>query len=153
MIDSGAALIGLTLGDPNGAWPAASSIMGLDQDGDGRPGITAIPRNGDGFSPPPTSLAQTQRADQLDLVIRNVMTLTATVDGCPDSYNGSASVKFFDNHVIGCHVMGGNECSAAEAQFVDEQRSVFVPGSATFTAKIVPDGASCADVRTALPMQ
>jgi hypothetical protein len=151
-IDSGIALIGLTLQNPNGAWPSASSIMGLDQDGDGRAGITAIPRDGGGFSPPPTSLAQTQRADKLDLVIRNAMTLMATAEGCPDSYSGSADVSHFDNHVIGCHVKGGADCTPAEQQFVDEQRTVFIPGTATFMSKTVPDGASCADVRAALPM-
>jgi hypothetical protein len=58
----------------------------------------------------------------------------------------------FDNHVMGCHVMGGQECTAAEATFVDNNRTIFQVSSATNQIKIVPDNATCADVRAALPM-
>jgi hypothetical protein len=38
------------------------------------------------------------------------------------------------------------------AIFVDQSRTLYKPGSATFQSKMVPDGAECADVRMAFPM-
>jgi hypothetical protein len=147
------AVVGTTLSDPNAAWPTAAQVrtMQVDHDGDGKMGITTIPRDGGGFAAPPTSLAQTSRADALYIATRTGMTLTATIDGCPASYSGMANVTKIDSHVIGCHVKGGSECSTTQAQFVDDNQPVFTRGSATFTSKIVPDNATCADVRAAVP--
>lgn len=150
-IEPGVALIGLKMNDPMGPWPEASAIMGLDHDGDGAVGITAVPRTSDGFQAPPTSIAQTVRTDKLYLAIRNTMTLSAQVEGCPSMYSGMANVTAFDNHVIGCHIQGGADCSATDGQFVDDNSPVYKVESATFTAKVVPSTATCADVRAALP--
>jgi hypothetical protein len=150
-IESGIALVGLTLPTPTVAWPSATSITGADHDGDKMPGITAVAKDGGGYSPPPTSLAQTHVADKLYLATRNVMTMTASVPGCPETITGTANVTKFENHVIGCHVKGGGECTSSEASFVDDNRTVYKVGSATFTSKLVPDTATCADVRAAIP--
>jgi hypothetical protein len=154
-IESGIALVGLTLPTPTIAWPSAASITGddhdADHDGDTNPGITAVPKDGGGYSPPPTSLAQTHVADKLYLATRNVMTMTASVPGCPTTITGTANVTKFENHVIGCHVKGGGECTSSEASFVDDNRTVYKVGSATFTSKLVSDTATCADVRAAIP--
>jgi hypothetical protein len=152
-INSGTALLGLSLSNVNAAWPAATAITPVDHDGDGKPGISAIPRNGGGYKMPPTSTAKTSRADKLYLAIRNVMTLTGPADGCPQTYSGTANVTKFENHVIGCHVSGGGECSSSQSKFVDDNRTIFTVNSATYESKVVDDAATCADVRTALPLQ
>ena len=146
------ALVGLTMTDPNAAWPAASAIQGADSDGDTHLGITAVPKNGGGYSLPPTSLLQTKHADQLYIASRTTTSLNGVRDTC-DSAKGTATVSAFDSHVIGCHIAGGGDCAAGDAQFVDQNRTVFKVTNATYAAKIVPDGATCAQVRAALPAQ
>jgi hypothetical protein len=151
-----AMLVGMTLTDAaNAAWPAATQIMTVDQDSDGKPGVTAIPREGNGFAAPPTSVAQTSVTDKIYLVSRVVSTSSATVVGCPETQSGTGTVSKFDNHVVGCHVKGGAECSADEAAFVDSNSPAFKPtaGSGKFTAKRVADTATCAEVRAAVPAQ
>jgi hypothetical protein len=137
-LDASPVLLGLTMTDPTAAWPALANIQSADTDGDGHPGITSIPRSGGGFSLPPTSILQTSHADQLYIASRT----TAVLD---------ANVLAFDNHVIGCHIQGGGDCAAADYQFVDTNRTVYTVTGATFVAKVVPDAATCADVRAALP--
>jgi|GEM_PF-3928809 len=148
---TGVALVGLTMSTPTGTWPARTAIMGVDHDSDGFAGLAAIPKTSDGYSEVPLDLDRTKRADRMDLAIRTVMTLNSTVEGCPETYNGTASVSKFENHIIGCHVKGGGECSDTQKNFVDSNRTVYTVKSATFTAKRVSDDASCADVRAALP--
>jgi hypothetical protein len=149
-LDASPVLVGLTMADPKGAWPALADVKSTDADGDGHPGITAVPRAGGGYSLPPTSLLQTAHADQLYIVSRTTTTLDGARDTC-DSQKGTANVSAFDNHVIGCHIQGGGDCAAADYQFVDQNRTVYSVTSATFEAKVVPDNATCADVRAALP--
>ena len=146
------ALIGFTT-DPGATWPTANTgIMGtVDADGDGSPGLTAAPRTGGGFVAPPTSILQTSRVDKVYLATRNSTSVVLTRTAC-DEFSGTVTFTHFDNHVIGCHVMGGQECTAAEATFVDNNRTIFQVSSATNQIKTVPDNATCADVRAALPM-
>jgi hypothetical protein len=153
-VNPGVALVGLTMANPSGDWPEkGSDVTGVDHDGDGPKGITAIPKDGGAYGPPPVAALSSNKADKLYLATRNVMTLTSTnTTECPDTWSGTANVTKFDSHVIGCHVKGGGECTASQAKFVDDNRTVYTVGSATFTAKIVPDNATCADVRAALPM-
>jgi hypothetical protein len=151
-VESGVALLGLTMTNPSAAWPdAMTDITGVDHDGDTNLGVTAVPRDGDGFAPPPTSFSQDKFADKLYLATRNVMTMTDTAVGCPETYTGTANVTKFDSHVIGCHVKDEGECTSSEAQFVDVNRTVYDVGDATFTTKVVSGTATCADVRAALP--
>jgi hypothetical protein len=152
-VDPGVALLGLTMSNPTAAWPAASAITGLDQDGDGELGITAVSKVNNGFSAPPTDISKSHRADKIYLAIRNIMTLSASAAGCPASYTGTANVSKFDNHVIGCHVQGGSECTTTQRDFVDSNRTVYTINSATFTSQKVSGDATCADVRTLLPIQ
>lgn len=153
-INAGVALVGLTMTDPTAAWPDYDKITGADHDGDTSTGVTAIPKSGSGYILPPTSIAQSKRVDKIYLATRTIMTLSATAEGCPQTYNGTANVTKFENHVIGCHVQGGNDCTGSETEFVDSNRTVFtVKSGTTFSSKVVPDNATCADVRTALPVQ
>jgi hypothetical protein len=152
-IDPGVALVGLSMSNPLASWPSATSITGVDHDSDGNLGVTAIPKTTSGFSAPPTEITKTHRADKLYLAIRNVMTLSSTFEGCPETTTGTANVTNFENHVIGCHVKGGGECDSTQASFVDTNRTVFILGSATFSSTRISAAASCADVRAALPAQ
>jgi prepilin-type processing-associated H-X9-DG protein len=127
--------------------------MSVDADGDTKPGFTAVPRSGGGYVAPPTGLGifgSAPTADKLYLVWRTVVSLAGNFTSCEEQ-SGTANVTFFDSHVVGCHVAAG-DCAAAQTDFVDQSRTLYKPGSATFVAKKVPDGASCADVRMALPM-
>ena len=58
----------------------------------------------------------------------------------------------FENHVIGCHVSGGDDCMPSEINFVDQNRMIYEVTGATAQTKIVAETATCADVRAALPM-
>jgi hypothetical protein len=139
------------MGNPSGTWPAVGSIMGVDHDSDGKLGLTAIPKTTDGYDTIPVGLAKTPRADKLYLAIRNIMTLTATVNGCPNTYTGTANVTKFDNHVIGCHIAGGSECTTKQRDFVDENTTVYTIVSAAFKSARIDDDATCAEVRAAVP--
>jgi len=150
-VDPGVALLGLSLSNPKATWPAATSITGVDSDGDGKGGVTANLKQTGGFVAVPTNLAKSSRADKIYLAIRNIMTLSATAPGCPETYTGTASVTDFENHVIGCHVKGGSECDSTQSKFVDDNRTIYKLGSASFTSQRVAADASCADVRALLP--
>ena len=58
----------------------------------------------------------------------------------------------FDNHVVGCLVEGGGPCTATQTEFVDANRVIYTVESATYEMTAVPSGATCADVRAALPL-
>jgi hypothetical protein len=143
-------LLGLTMADPAAAWPALGAVQATDSDGDGKLGITSVPKATGGYSQPPTSLLQTAHADKLYIASRTATSLAGVRDTC-DSQKGTAVVSAFDNHVVGCHVAGGGECAKSDYEFIDQNRTVYVVKSATYEAKVVPDGATCADVRAALP--
>jgi hypothetical protein len=144
--------IGLTLADPtNGAWPGTITTA-VDADGDMKPGYTAVPATTAGHVLPPTSLnTASNRADRVYLATRNVFMVTATRDAC-DHAAGPITVAHFDSHVIGCHVSGGNDCTTAQANFVDQNRTIYQAGTSTIEIKVVPAAATCTDVRAALPM-
>jgi hypothetical protein len=151
-------LVGVNFGNmPTAPWPAKYTgfTMGqvVDSDGDGKPGITAVPHNGDGYVQPPVSTFG-PKADKLYLATRTVIALKGKLTAC-EALSGTAEVPMFDNHVVGCHrVSGGDangDCVAADIGFVDDGRTLYKTGAATWTAKRVPDNATCADVRAALP--
>ena len=83
-------------------------------------GLTAVPRSGGGFTLPPTSILQTSRVDQVYIVVRQVTAAMLTRTAC-DQASGSATFAHFNNHVVGCHVMGGADCMPAEINFVDHE--------------------------------
>jgi len=149
-----AALIGFTMADgATAAWPASYTgiTMTNDAEGDMHPGLTSIPRSGTGYTLPPTSIAQSTRADQLYIVVRQVTAATLTRTAC-DQTSGAATLSHLDNHIIGCHVMGASDCMPDEINFIDQNRAIYEITGATAQTKVVADTATCADVRAALPM-
>jgi hypothetical protein len=148
------AVIGSTAADlQTGDWPSSYTgiTMITDAEGDMNPGLTSIPRSGGTYTLPPTSITQTSRVDKLYVVIRNASSPTVTRTAC-DAASGTATFMHLDNHVVGCHVMGGSDCMPSEINFVDSNRAIYTITGATAQTKIVPDTATCADVRAALPM-
>ncbi len=149
-------LVGLTMSDPQGPWPSsAKAINAVDHDGDGQPGILAKPRTDPPYSAPPTSLfealnANGKRATEVYVVTRTMIQLGGTRDTCT-SATGNATVYMFDNHVVGCKRNDGKICTQAESDFIDQNQPKFTVQSATYEMVQLPEGASCADVRTALP--
>jgi hypothetical protein len=152
-VDPGVALVGLSMATPNAKWPDVDEITGVDVDGDGTPGVTAIPRVGGNFQQPALNLSQSQHADELHLISRNIMTLTYGGSGCPTRQQGVADVTAFDSHIIGCHVSGGAACTENQRDFVDSNRTVYEAQGGSFTSQRVADTASCDEVRSALPIQ
>jgi hypothetical protein len=149
-----AALVGFTMDNPTTApWPASYTgiTMTNDAEGDTHVGLTSIPRSGSPYTLPPTSILQSARADQLYIVTRQVTTATLTRASC-DEASGTATFAHFDNHVVGCHVMGAGDCSPTEVNFIDTNRTIYEITSATAQTKTIADNATCADVRAALPM-
>ena len=138
-------------------WPGAAGLMLVDQDLDGRPGVTVIPATGSGYSDPPTDLLNDQ-ADFIYIAERTVQALTFTVNTCDEidgivniaTINGSAAI---DSSVVGCHVVGGGDCTTDQAQFIDQNRPKFLPSSAgTMISVRIPDASKCADVRSRFPL-
>jgi hypothetical protein len=77
------------------------------------------------------------------------------LDGQRDSCTtatGPATVHLFESHVIGCRRNDGTICSPTESDFIDSNQPAFTVGGATYTMSQLTDGATCADVRAALPM-
>jgi hypothetical protein len=147
------ALVGLMLADPMSAWPGKGTmITAVDHDNDAKPGILGVPKSDGGFTRPPTSLLGQAGdvADQVYLVTRTAIALDGAMSSCTEQA-GKVEVPFFDNHVVGCHVYNGDECSASQADFIDTNRTIFEVVDASYTAKFMDEAATCADVRAALP--
>ncbi len=160
-------------------WPASESdIMAsdlTDDDMDGHPGITATPASGGGFVLPATAALMTPPtfADKLYLTLRTSLSLYGTSSSCTD-ISGTVGVQTINNHVVGCELAGGGDCSQPQWDFIDSNSTVYIgPGvtipasampasytpqkiSGTFTAKVLStdaDGGTigCSDVLTTFP--
>jgi hypothetical protein len=156
-------LVGLKLPsgtDPALAWPGApsgfpSGTTYPDDDGDHNPGVTGTPLTGNGYVLPPTDGLAQHTADKVYIVSRNQFGLNGawTGSGCTDQ-SGTATAMLFDNHVVGCHVSGGSDCttgSGSQADFLDTNRTVYTAQTGSFAAKILASTAQCADAISALP--
>ncbi|MBW2455978.1 MAG: hypothetical protein JRI68_15785 [Deltaproteobacteria bacterium] len=153
MEPSGQAL-GLTMNDPlNDPWPATwQELNTVDVDQSGSPGNTAYTATGDGFGPSPLDVFPNgPKASELHLATRTVFEIQGTRTSCT-SAEGNVIVHHFDSHVVGCVVDGAGPCSPGQVDFIDNNRNQYNFGDATYEMKQVSDGASCAEVRQALPM-
>ncbi|MEZ4295035.1 MAG: hypothetical protein R3B70_08650 [Polyangiaceae bacterium] len=158
-MDPIASTVGLTMDDPaNDPWPASyDKLTTADDDGDGQPGIKAVPRTDGEFEAPPLDLQGAldpngPRADEVYVATRTLIALAGTRDSCT-SAKGSADVSHVDSHVVGCHIKGGDHCNAEQTNFIDANQPKFTIKSASYEMVAVPKGATCADVRAALPMK
>ncbi|MGH7436923.1 MAG: hypothetical protein ACRENE_14720 [Polyangiaceae bacterium] len=171
---STAVLLGLSMTNPTtDPWPssATSGLTGVDQDNDGNPGVSIDVASGELANPPaigttsysyiptavPTLLLPAPSASQLYVAIRQVTVTNGTVQDC-NTIDGTVSIPVIgtkpaiDSHILGCAIVDGGPCSSSQASFVDNSQPVFAPsGKTTFRSVRVPKGASCAQVRAALP--
>jgi hypothetical protein len=147
-LDPGTMLVGLTLPDPAGAWPASSTdpnVMAVDADGDGRPAVTSLMRNDTMFTGSPTSILQTERIDANYVASRVGYRATLNGAACTDTLEGPAELLKYDTLVIGCHVKDRNDCTPEEVKFVEENRPKFMFSSdAVAQARVIPVDATCA---------
>ncbi|MFO0567127.1 MAG: hypothetical protein U0263_15770 [Polyangiaceae bacterium] len=156
-MDPVVSLVGLSMPDPSAPWPSsAKQITGADHDGDGQPGILAVPRTDPPFSAPPTGLFEAlnpngKRAVEVYIVTRTAVQISGTRDSCT-SASGQATLQMFDSHVLGCKRNDGKLCSAGEADFIDQNQPKFTVQNAVYEMVQLSEGATCADVRAALPM-
>ncbi len=159
-----AALLGLTMANPTtDPWPSTITTQ-VDMDRDNEPGVTIDTAQGSPYSDVPTGIpAPFQpiiRANRLYVAIRQVTIVTGRVTDC-DHMSGTVSIpqiqsKYaIDSHVMGCHLVDGGDCttgSGSQAAFVDNTQPVFTPsGTTDFHSVRLATGATCADVRSALP--
>jgi hypothetical protein len=139
-----------------------------DDDGDGNPGITATPNGTSPYVLPPTALVGGNSSDKVYIVLRQELQLSGTRSMDGKTTTGMATLTLFDNHVVGCHTTVPANCTSDEASFVDQNRTKYTtqanymmnnppPISSTdsvtgmFTSQQISNGASCSDVRNALP--
>ncbi len=149
-------LLGATMTRPlTDPWPAAPGGVNSTLGSNGKPGITVLAAAEPGYSFPPVNLTRTRRAASFQIAIRNVGSSAGTVETC-DRLTGSATVAVIagkpaiDNHVIGCTRTDNADCEPRQYVFIDSQNPVFSPsGAGTVVSVRLPDGATCADVRTA----
>ena len=117
------ALIGFTMADAaTAAWPSSYTgiTMTNDAEGDMHVGLTAVPRSGGRLHAAAHLDRADARADQLYIVIRQVTSATLTRTAC-DQASGSATFTYLNNHVVGCHVMGGSDCMPDDINFIDNE--------------------------------
>jgi hypothetical protein len=159
--DTEANLIGLSLANPTGAWPASytdPAITWRDDDSDGHPGVTAlIPTTGNSAScnlpygglPIPSD---GDTANQVYAGSRSLGNLNGTIIDCDtmrgDIQGPSNGAPQLDGHVTGCVKVDGTACTAAEVDSIDSglagaQRVL----AARFTLVRVADTTSCTQLR------
>jgi hypothetical protein len=157
--DPFAILLGIRIDSPTTTpWPAVGSQHIVDDDLDGKMGITVVPAPGNGYSLPPTDLSG-GRADLIYIAERTVSFLAGSITAC-DKITGSVTITSINNKpsidssVIGCRKVGGVECVANDAAFIDANRPQYTPTSlGTITTVRMPSGTTCADVRKQFPVQ
>jgi hypothetical protein len=107
-----------------------------DDDNDNKPGVTAAPLMGPSgtctgncsYYFPPTAVGlggSAPAADKVYVVSRNQFSLHGTRGADCNKGTGKAHITLFDNHVVGCHVSGGGDCTSAQAQFIDQNRPIY----------------------------
>jgi hypothetical protein len=152
ILDPGPNLIGAMLNEPTGAWPMSADLMTFDHDGDGSPGVTALPTVGEGYFTPPSSVSQTEFLDRVYIASRVRLKVTIARTDCAPTLEAAVEPISFDYTIVGCHVKDRDDCTATETRFLANQSPRFMLGkTGTWTEVEVPAGASCADVRAALP--
>jgi cysteine-rich repeat protein len=156
--DATSVLIGLTMTNPFGPWstlqtgtmPGATFV---DADNDTSPGVTALVKTGGSYdyvavNPIPS---EPIRADQLHLILRQIASLSGTINTC-DDIAGVASVSQINSHVVGCRVTDGAPCDDLARDLTDASRPQYVANSATFQmVRISGNQATCPQVRATIP--
>jgi hypothetical protein len=153
-VSPGPLLLGLTLPDPSGPWPASPndpSALPVDADADGEPGLTSWMRNDDMFTGSPTSILQTERIDAMYMASRLAFRATLDDAACADTLQGTAELMAIDTLFMGCHVKDRGDCRPEELAFFEENRPrPKFSAAAVVHAVVIPIEATCAQALQAL---
>jgi hypothetical protein len=141
-----AVLLGAMMGDPiAGQWPASTDLSATAQDG--HPGVELDLVTDSGYSSLPVSPFGGDRADQLYMALRQVVSVSGTLDSCT-SMSGAVTTFAINSHILGCHLESGGACDASETDLLDGAQPVFTAGAgATVTMTKIPDTTDCTGVR------
>jgi hypothetical protein len=164
-IDPSVTLYGLKpndpLSDPTMAWPDSNSALTQSDltyaDGgayvpmQGHPGIKGTFDGTPPYYLSGTSLAPgAPKADTFWSVTRSQIGMCGKSVSCTET-KGTANVTLINNRIVGCDLIdGGGPCTTDQWGFLDMNTTQYKPGAATFDAKDLPSGATCADVLTML---
>lgn len=147
-------VLGATLSDAQAAWPVRKALVPADHDGDGKIGVTAIPKQGGVFGLPPTDIGQIDHADQIYIASRISLRLSAPASSCSAPSDGNVEPVGFDYTIIGCHALGRDDCKEEEVNLLSNNSPTFMLGAhGTWSSRPVAETASCAEVVAALPAQ
>jgi hypothetical protein len=170
-----AVLLGLTMNSPTtDPWPATVPTA-VDMDNDGNPGVTIGVAHGPLATPTisassysyipteiliPPPIIPAPGASSLYVAIRQITVTTGTVQDC-NTITGTVSIPVIeskpaiDSHILGCALVDGGHCTtgtSSQTSFLDNSEPVFTPTNTTsFKSVRLAAGATCADVRAALP--
>lgn len=151
IVDVGANVLGATLSDPEGAWPYREALTPADHDGDGKPGITVMPRKDPPFGLPPADILMTKYLDAMYTASRMGFRLTGTSEGCDGPAQGDVEPLAFNYTVVGCHIVDGGDCGEDEVNLIENQSPTFTPADGgTWRSVPIAESASCAEVRSAI---
>jgi hypothetical protein len=149
-----AAVVGAQLTNPvTDPWPAVASIVGVDADGDGKPGLSGDAAQGAGMSNPPVNPSRTVRANRVYTAFRQVLSAQGRVASCSraEAKGIVATINnkpVIDSRVLGCRRVDGTECNASEFKLLDSAAPAYKPaGDVKITMVRVADDATCATVR------
>jgi hypothetical protein len=165
-IDKSVALYGLKATDPlsdsSMMWPTSYSALtqsdltyadgGAYVMGQGHPGIRGVFDGTPPFYLAGTSLApNSPRADTYYSATRSAIAMCGKTTSCTET-SGTATVTLLNNRVVGCDLVdAGGPCTTDQYGFLDSNTTQYTPGAASFKAKDLMSGATCADVLSALP--
>jgi len=149
--------LGIEMADPiNDPWPATAAEiptnMRVDMDGDGSEGVVAhySGENGYSYARTSSSVFGTSRTDQVDIASRVTFSLQGALTSCETSA-GTAAFTHLNARLYACQHPDDTACTTTEADFLDTNLIQYTPGAASYQLSRVADGASCADIRAALP--
>jgi hypothetical protein len=144
-------VVGTTLANPTtDIWPANSALANVDTDVDGNPGVTAIYLNDATHVYPPANFIGSHRSDLAYAAARFAFSASGSITSCTE-LGGGAAVQHFDTHVRGCHIAGAGDCTTTQRDFVDANRPIYVPLSASYQAIKIAAGTTCTQLRALLP--
>ena len=165
-INKSVALYGLKptdpLSDPSMMWPTSYSALTQSDltyadggayvmGGPGHPGIRGVFDGTPPYYLAGTSLAMNSpRADTFYSATRSAIAMCGTTTSCTET-SGTATVTLLNNRVVGCDIVDGGACTTDQYGFLDSNTTQYMPGAATFKAKDLSSGATCADVLSAFP--
>jgi hypothetical protein len=154
VIETGVTALGNTLSDANVAWPTRRELPLVDHDADGKPGVTALPKNGGEYGLPPADVGQTEHADEVYIAARLAFRLTTSQAPCAARAEGEVEPLGFDYTIVGCHVQGGAECRDNQVNLLDNNDPTFEIGAGgQWLSLPIDESASCAAVLAALPAE